>query len=149
MRVGIINKGAESRLRSFFRGVEGDFVATETIFKNENRNPASQTDRNWFYNYNSLLKKNGLAIPLRGKKDGAIVTLGLTLTERGRAALKGSSEQARLLYESPFENVLKTKKVTLASWRDDAYELQRQHPELVIEFDVRLRKEYDKNINSI
>ena len=146
--MGITIKGAESRLRSFFKGVEGDFVATETIFRNENRNPNSQTDRNWFYNYNSLLKKHGLAIPLRGKKGGAIVTLGLTLTERGRAALEGYSQQARLLYESPFENVM-DKKVTLASWRDDAYELQRQHPELVIEFEVRLRKEYDKNLNSI
>ena len=125
--------GAKTKLRSFFQGVEGDYASIQTIFRNEGRNFDDQKDKNWFYNYSSILKRFGLAHPLKGAKNGVSVTLGLTLTDKGREVLAGKPSQS-VAHDTLSE-------VTLASWRADAYKLRDKHPELVIEFDVRMRRD--------
>lgn len=140
MSNGVTPNGAETKLRSFFRGVEGDYASVETIFRNEKRDPNSQKDKNWFYNYNTILKKFGLAHPLKGVKNGVSVTIGLTLTDKGRKVLEGTSVSSEERKTAPLKGEEKSE-VTLATWRSDAYKLREKHPELVIEFDVRMRRD--------
>jgi len=140
MKTNVTINGAESKLRSFFQGVEGDYVSIQTIFRNENRDLEAQKDKNWFYNYSSILKKYGLAYPLKGVKNHTSMTLGLTLTDKGRNAL-GNKIALGPPKNIPSSESKAKGEVTLATWRRDAYALQEMHPELVIEFDVRMRKE--------
>ncbi|MEU4706758.1 hypothetical protein AB0G00_10010 [Nocardia salmonicida] len=80
----VTEQGAARRLETFFKGVTDDFVSKRKVFENEGRDLKSSTDNSWFHNYTSILKKYGLATPVKGSVDGTVVTKGLSLTDKGR-----------------------------------------------------------------
>ncbi|WP_157110769.1 hypothetical protein [Nocardia anaemiae] len=83
----ITEDGAARKLQSFFKNVTDDFASKRKIFENEGRDLGRPADNSWFHNYTSVLKKYGLATPVKGSENGVVVTKGLSLTDKGRAVI--------------------------------------------------------------
>jgi hypothetical protein len=134
-----------SLLKKMFEGIDTDYAAIGTVYKNVGRSPEKSSDRSWLYNRLSSMAGHNLFEKEYEVRNGTKVLKGLHLTTMGHAAVHSVPKS------QPEDEVAKetaTRMINIARWRDDAEMLQKQFPELEIIYDVRLKKRVGTKSNA-